>query len=80
MLLRAAELAPQVEEITFTAAVALMYGGEHRHAVPLLRAIAYSPHAGDLTRHARVTLDAALAGQEPPPPPPEEEAEEEDER
>lgn len=78
VLLRAQELAPQVEEISFATAVALMHGGAHQQAVPILRAIAYNRHGGDFRRHALITLEAALAGQDPPPPPPPEDEEEED--
>lgn len=75
VMLRAQELAPQVEEISFATAVALMHAGAHEQAVPILRAVAYNRHSGSLRRHALITLDAALAGQPPPPPPPEEEEE-----
>jgi hypothetical protein len=78
VLLRAQELAPQVDEISFATAVALMHAGAHQQAVPLLRSIAYNRHAGDLRRHALITLEAALAGQDPPPPPPPEPEEEEE--
>lgn len=75
VMLRAQELAPQVEEISFNTAVALMRADAHEQAVPILRAVAYNRHGGSLRRHALVTLDAALAGEDPPPPPPEEEEE-----
>jgi hypothetical protein len=78
VLLRARELAPQVDEIGFTAAVALMHADAHQQAVPILRSIAYNRHGGSLRRYALVTLEAALAGEDPPPPPPEEEEEQDD--
>jgi hypothetical protein len=77
VLLRAHELAPQVDEIGFATAVALMLADAHQQAVPILRSIAYNRHGGRLRRHALVTLAAALAGENPPPPPPDE-AEQED--
>lgn len=78
VLLQAQQLAPQVQEITFRTAVALMYSDAHEQAVPLLRAIAYNRHGGSLRRHALITLEAALARQPPPPPPPPDPEEEED--
>jgi hypothetical protein len=78
VLLRAQELAPQVHEISFATATALMLAHAHAQAVPMLQAIAYDGHGGSLRRHALITLEAALRGEDPPPPPPPEEEEAED--
>jgi tetratricopeptide (TPR) repeat protein len=59
ILLLARELAPQVQEINLNAARMLMAQGRAREAVPILRAVAYDPHAGAGAETAQRMLQEA---------------------
>ncbi|MGD9982332.1 MAG: hypothetical protein AB7H66_09730 [Hyphomonadaceae bacterium] len=61
VLLLANQLAPQIDEISMNAAGALIAHGRHREAIPLLRAVAYDPHAGSGAQRARQMLQEAEA-------------------
>ena len=62
VLLRAYDLAPQVQEIGLNAAAQLIGRGRYEEAAVMLRRIAYSPHAGDMGPAARQLLEAAERG------------------
>jgi len=65
ILLLANQLAPQIDEISLNAAAALMGHGRHAEAIPMLRAVAFDPHAGSGAGAARQMLqeaEAAVAG------------------
>ena len=62
VLLRAYDLAPQVQEIGLNAAAQLIGRGRYDEAAVMLRRIAYSPHAGDMGPAARQLLEAAERG------------------
>jgi hypothetical protein len=67
--LLARQLAPQVSDITFMAADWLLTANRPAEAIPMLRVIAYNPHAGEAAEHAKQRLleaEAALAAQTPP--------------
>lgn len=61
VLLLARQLAPQVDEITISAAYALIGAERHAEAIPLLRALAYDPHGGASAELARRLLSEAEA-------------------
>jgi tetratricopeptide (TPR) repeat protein len=64
VLLLARQLAPQVDEISLNAASVLVSANRQREAIPILRALAYDPHAG---RNAEVAqrLLATAEGRAP---------------
>jgi len=59
VLLLAHQLAPQVTEIGFYAASALMSAERNREAALILRPIAYDPHGGEAARQALTMLQQA---------------------
>lgn len=59
VLLLARSLAPQVDEIAFNAALALIERQQYADAAALLTPLAASPHANNLTRSAAFLLTAA---------------------
>jgi hypothetical protein len=59
ILLLARQLAPQVDEISLNAANVLLAGGRAREAIPILRALAYDPHAGGAAEAAQRLLTEA---------------------
>jgi tetratricopeptide (TPR) repeat protein len=59
VLLLAHQLAPQVDEISLNAAGALLGKDRPREAIPILRAIAYDPHAGGAAEAAQQLLAEA---------------------
>lgn len=61
VLLLAHQLAPQVPEIGFGAAGALMSKGRNAEAIPILRALAYDPHGGGAAQTAQHMLEQAQA-------------------
>lgn len=61
VLLLARQLAPQVDEISINAASALMGNNRHAEAIPILRALAYDPHAGGNADAAQRMLNEAQA-------------------
>jgi hypothetical protein len=61
VLLLARQLAPQIDEISVNAAAALMMRDRNAEAIPLLRAVAYDPHAGSGAQAARAMLEQAEA-------------------
>lgn len=66
ILLLARQLAPQVDEISLNAANMLLAGNRAREAIPILRALAYDPHAGGSAEVAQRLLAQAeerLAGE-----------------
>lgn len=63
VLLKAQELAPQVESIRFDAAVALMRSKEFPAAVRMIEPLAADPHGGGMTEYARHLLGKARSGQ-----------------
>lgn len=66
ILLLARQLAPQVDEISLNAANMLLAGNRPREAIPILRALAYDPHAGGSAEVAQRLLadaEARLAGE-----------------
>lgn len=70
ILLLARQLAPQVDEISLNAANALISANRAREAIPILRALAYDPHAGGAAETAQRLLseaEGALAGQSATP-------------
>jgi hypothetical protein len=63
-LLLARQLAPQVSDITFTAAAWLLAANRPSEAIPMLRIIAFNPHGGEAADRAKEKLreaEAALA-------------------
>lgn len=64
ILLLARQLAPQVDEISINAASALMGHNRHAEAIPILRALAYDPHAGGNADTAQRMLNEAQAALE----------------
>lgn len=60
-LLLARQLAPQVSDITFMAADWLLAANRPAEAIPMLRVIAYNPHAGEAAEHAKQRLTEAEA-------------------
>lgn len=66
IMLLARQLAPQVDEISLNAANMLLAGDRVREAIPILRALAYDPHAGGSAEVAQRLLtqaEARLAGE-----------------
>lgn len=63
VLLKAQELAPQVESLRFEAAVALMRSREFAGAVRMIEPLAVDPHDGRGAAHARKLLAMARSGQ-----------------
>ena len=66
ILLLARQLAPQVDEISLNAANMLLASDRAREAIPILRALAYDPHAGGSAEVAQRLLAEAetrLAGE-----------------
>lgn len=63
VMLLAHQLAPQVQEISINTASALMTKGRNAEAIPILRALAYDPHAGgsETAQHMLSDAEAALA-------------------
>jgi len=61
ILLLARQLAPQVDEISLNAANMLIAADRPREAIPILRALAYDPHAGGAAETALRLLTAAEA-------------------
>ncbi|MEZ5955601.1 MAG: hypothetical protein R3C27_00085 [Hyphomonadaceae bacterium] len=61
ILLLARQLAPQVDEISLYAANVLLAGNRTREAIPILRALAYDPHAGGSAEVAQRLLAEAEA-------------------
>lgn len=61
ILLLARQLAPQVDEISLNAANMLLAGNRVREAIPILRALAYDPHAGGSAEVAQRLLTQAEA-------------------
>ncbi len=61
IMLLARQLAPQVQEINLNAANLLMAHGRAAEAVPILRMVAYDPHAGSGAETARTLLGEAEA-------------------
>ncbi len=59
VLQTAHELAPQVEEIAFTTAQALMRAHRYAEVIQVLEPIAYAPHAGTQESRARTLLTRA---------------------
>lgn len=59
ILLLARQLAPQVDEISLNAANVLLSSGRAREAIPILRALAYDPHAGGAAETAQRLLTEA---------------------
>ncbi|MBX3428144.1 MAG: hypothetical protein KF779_01025 [Hyphomonadaceae bacterium] len=65
ILLLARQLAPQVGEISLNAAHVLLRAHRVREAIPILRALAYDPHAGsgaETTQRLLAEAEAELAG------------------
>jgi hypothetical protein len=58
-LLLAQQLAPQIDEIAFSASYPLIDHNRHADAIPLLRAMAYDPHGGEGAERARALLSEA---------------------
>lgn len=63
IMLLAHQLAPQVQQISINTASALMTKGRNAEAIPILRAIAYDPHAGgsETAQHMLAEAEAAFA-------------------
>lgn len=61
VLLLAHQLAPQVPDISFGTAGALMSKGRNAEAIPILRALAYDPHGGAAAQAAQRMLEQAQA-------------------
>jgi hypothetical protein len=61
ILLLARQLAPQVDEISLNAANVLLSANRQREAIPILRALAYDPHAGGSAEVAQRLLARAEA-------------------
>jgi len=61
ILLLANQLAPQIDEISLNAAAALMSNNRHAEAIPMLRMVAFDPHAGSGAGAARRMLQEAEA-------------------
>jgi tetratricopeptide (TPR) repeat protein len=59
VLLDAHDLAPQVDEISFTAARVLMRRERYAEVVALLEPIAYAPHPGQWSQRAQAMLETA---------------------
>jgi hypothetical protein len=59
ILLLSRQLAPQVDEISLNAANVLLRSNRAREAVPILRALAYDPHAGGAAETAQRLLAEA---------------------
>lgn len=65
VLVRAHLLAPQVAEISLNTARALLSAGRRDEATSLLETVAYAPHGGGASEHARAMLDTARRGEPP---------------
>ncbi len=62
VLYRALKLAPQVDEVVFATAYALMARGEYTSAAQLLTGVAYKPHGGPMAQSAQELLQYAARG------------------
>jgi hypothetical protein len=65
ILIAAHLLTPQVDDITFVAAQALIEADRRDEAIPLLQGIAFAPHHGALSERARALLDGENGGAPP---------------
>ena len=65
VMLRAFELAPQVDGLVIDMASVLMQKNDHEKAAKVLSAVAFSPHQSGFTRLARALRDRALAKDTP---------------
>lgn len=68
VLFLANSLAPQVAQISLTAAYAALHNQRFEDAATLLKPIAYHPHGGRLAQVAAAMLEAANARRSVPPP------------
>ncbi|MBI1186334.1 MAG: hypothetical protein GC206_03245 [Alphaproteobacteria bacterium] len=65
ILVEAANLAPQVDEIGINAGIQLLSHGRRDEAIAVLRPIAYAPHGGSTSNAARAMLDALAPADAP---------------